>query len=68
MKDYKIRFVENLKLFMKDKNVNQTDLANAIGVHQTTVSAWLLGQNEPPFSKVCLIVDFFGCDFKDFTE
>lgn len=32
---------------MVDKGLNQTSLAKAVGVHQSRVSLWLQGRNNP---------------------
>lgn len=37
-------FAQNLAVIMKDTNTSMYRLANAIGVHQTTVKNWLSGE------------------------
>jgi len=68
MKDYRKNFIENLKLYMKEKNINHSELARHINVDHSTVSKWMSGKFEPKLTNICLMLEFFGCDFKDLIE
>ena len=57
-----IKFVENLKMLMKEENVNQVQLSKGIGVAQSAVSAWLSGKKEPSINSLWLLADFFNID------
>lgn len=49
---YKAIFSENLKKWMADRIVTQQQLADAIGVGQSTVSAWCNGEKMPRMGKI----------------
>ena len=38
---------ENIKFYRKQKKMTQADLAEALGVFSTTISAWEVGRNKP---------------------
>lgn len=42
--EIKIKIVERLKELMKNYNVNQPQLAEAIGVSQSSISGWVTGK------------------------
>ncbi|MCL2751476.1 MAG: helix-turn-helix domain-containing protein [Firmicutes bacterium] len=54
--------VERLKELMKDYGMNQSRLAEKIGLKQNTISAWLLGKKEPSITSLWLLADFFDID------
>lgn len=58
----KILVVERINELMKSENLNQTRLAEKVGVKQNTVSAWLLGKNEPSISSLWALADYFQTD------
>lgn len=43
---------EILKDIMIDKNLNQTQLANIIGVKQSQISEWLKGKSKPEYDSM----------------
>ena len=57
----KIIFSENLRLLMKEYNVNQVKLADDIHISQSAVSAWLLNKKEPSITSLWLLADYFNC-------
>ena len=65
MRDYKKAFVENLKYYMNDAKMTQEKFAAAVGVDQSTVSAWLRGVIEPTLTNFCLIAEYFNCSLDD---
>lgn len=55
-----MQFFEILKDIMIDKKLNQTKLANIIGVKQSQVSEWLNGKNKPGYDNlktICLALN-----------
>ena len=58
----KILVVERIKELMNEQNLNQVQLAEKIGVKQNTISAWLLGKNEPSITSLWLLADYFNVD------
>ena len=57
-----IIIAERIKELMKDEKLNQTRLAEKIGVKQNTVSAWVLGKKEPSIKSLWLLADYFNVD------
>lgn len=47
---------------MKEEKLNQTRLAEKIGVKQNTISAWVLGKKEPSIKSLWLLADYFNVD------
>ena len=58
----KILIVDRLKELMKECEVNQSKLAEKIGLKQNTISAWLLGKKEPSITSLWLLADYFDTD------
>lgn len=55
----KIKFSENLKLYRKQLNISQTNLAKLVGVSQQCISEWENGKIEPTLSFLCKLADVF---------
>jgi len=56
-------FIEILKDIMIDKNLNQTQLANLVGVKPSQVSEWLSGKSKPGYDSlhsICEALDVSG--------
>jgi len=53
-------FIQNLYNYMSDKGLSQEKLAADLGVAQSTVSAWLSGQNFPRAKTLEKIASYFG--------
>lgn len=56
-------FIEILNDIMIDYNLNQSQLANKIGIKQSQVSEWLNGKSKPGydnFKAICLALDISG--------
>lgn len=56
---------ENLQRHLDNANMSQTDLANAIGVHPSSVSLWLKGEFSPRTSavdKICKALNITRAD------
>ncbi len=45
---------------MIDKNLSRQQLADALGVNQTTVGQWILGKKKPSFESIYQIYVKFG--------
>ncbi len=57
-----IIIAERIKELMKEEKLNQTRLAEKIGVKQNTISAWVLGKKEPSIKSLWLLADYFNVD------
>ena len=54
-----IKISERIKEEMKYNNINQVQLAKAIGMRQSNVSEWLSGKKEPSINSLWLLADYF---------
>lgn len=59
---------ENLDQLMKEQNVTQVELSEAIGVSQSTVSNWLKELKYPRITKIQLLADYFNVPKSRITE
>lgn len=51
---------ENIKFYRKQKKMTQSDLAEALGVFSTTISAWEVGRNKPLIDKIEMMAKIFN--------
>lgn len=58
-------YVEVLKQLMEEKQLSQQKIADLIGVNQTTVSQWLLGEKRPGYDNILKIYQVFGVEPND---
>lgn len=54
------RFRKNLRQYMKDTRTTQAALAEALGVSQSAVSAWLSGTKTPSVENLWALADHFA--------
>ncbi|EIQ0607836.1 helix-turn-helix transcriptional regulator [Staphylococcus pseudintermedius] len=59
---------DNLKRLMKEHNVDQKELAEAIGVSQPTISNWLKQTKYPRIKKIQQLADYFNVPKSRITE
>lgn len=59
---------ENLQSLMKNKNIDQKELAEAIGVSQPTISNWLKQTKYPRITKVEDMANYFNVPKSRITE
>ena len=45
---------------MIERNLSQQQFANILGVNQTSVSQWLLGNKKPSYDSIMLLYEKFG--------
>ena len=57
-----IKISQRIYELMKEQNLTQTKLANALGMHQSNVSEWLSGKKEPSITSLWFLADFFNVD------
>lgn len=58
----------NISRQLEQKNKTQLELAEYIGVSQTTVSNWCRGEKMPRMKKLDMICDYFGISRSDLME
>ena len=49
-----MEFIKILKDIMSELNINQTQLANKLGIKQSQVSEWLKGKSKPGYDSLKL--------------
>lgn len=55
-------YKEIIKEIMTDNKLSQAGMAEILGVNQTTISQWLLGNKKPGYDSIMLIYEKFGVD------
>ena len=68
MTDNKLIMAENLKRLMDIKNVNATDICNALGFKHNTFSDWVNAKRYPRVDKINKMAEYFGVNNYDLTE
>lgn len=63
--EYKQKIAENIAALLKEKGYSQQDLADALGVNKSTVSAWVSGKKTPRMDKVEDMAALFHCTITD---
>lgn len=53
-------YQEIINQLMIEKDMTQQQLADELGVNQTTVSQWLLGKKKPGYDSIMTIYEKFG--------
>ena len=49
-----------IKMLRENKNINQEELGNVLGVSDKTISSWEINRTEPKMGIVQLLADYFG--------
>lgn len=55
-------YIDIIKQIMQEKNLSQQAFANILGVNQTTISQWLLGNKKPGYDSILLLYEKFGVE------
>ena len=58
----KENYIEVIRQLMSEKKMSQQKLADMLGVNQTTVSQWLLGNKKPGFDSIFAFYEKFGIE------
>ena len=61
-------FSKNLKMYMEDKGVSRTQLAEVLDTPYSTLSDWVNGKKYPRIDKIELLANYFGIDKSDLIE
>ena len=54
-----VLIIQRINELLKSEGLNQSKLANGIGVNQSTVCNWLNGKKEPSIESIWKLADFF---------
>ena len=54
-----VLIIQRINELLKSEGLNQSKLANGIGVIQSTVCNWLNGKKEPSIESLWKLADFF---------
>lgn len=60
-------FSEKLKVLMKLKDLNQSELSKLCGISQNSISRWLSGKAEPSISNTIAVARALGVTVADLT-
>ncbi len=55
-------YIEVIRQLMIDNNLSQQKLADILGINQTTISQWLLGNKKPGYDSILLIYEKFNIE------
>ena len=55
-------YIDIIKQLMQERGLSQQALANILGVNQTTISQWLLGNKKPGYDSIMLIYEKFDIE------
>lgn len=58
-------FSRNLNKYLKERNLTQKEVAEAIGVSQQSMNYWSSGRNLPRMDKIQLLADYLGIRYSD---
>lgn len=61
-------YIEIIKEIMTENKLSQQEFANILGVNQTTVSQWLLGNKKPGYDSIRLLYEKFGIEPNDLFD
>lgn len=55
-----MEYSEIIRDLLISKKLSQQQLANILGVNQTTISQWILGNKKPSYDNIMAIYEKFG--------
>ncbi len=55
-------YIDVIKQVLVEHNLSQQQFADILGVNQTTVSQWLLGNKKPGYDSILLLYEKFGIE------
>lgn len=59
---------ENIKYYLKQKNVTQSEVCTILGIKPNTFSDWVNCKTYPRIDKIELLANYFGIDKSDLIE
>ena len=67
-REYARIFADNLNRMLRERNLSQSEVAEAIGVLQQTFNKWCMGGTIPRMGKIEMLCRFFHCNKSDLLE
>lgn len=67
-KEYAQVIAKNLKRIAYEHEKTQAQIAQELGIHKATISAWMNGTRTPKMSKIDMLCKYFGCTRSDIME
>lgn len=67
-KNYSLITSRNLRRLIFEKQVEQKDVAKALGVSQSIVSGWVNGTRTPKMKNIDALCRYFNCKRSDIME
>lgn len=61
-------YIDVIRQIMLDNKLSQQNIADMLGVNQTTVSQWLLGNKKPGYDNIAKFYTVFGVEPNDFFD
>lgn len=55
-------YIDVIRQVLVENNLSQQQFADILGVNQTTVSQWLLGNKKPGYDSILLLYEKFGIE------
>lgn len=59
---------KNIKYYLKENDITQTEMCNTLGFKMSTVSDWLHARTYPRIDKIELMANYFGVEKSDLVE
>ena len=59
---------KNIKYYLKENNITQTEMCNTLGFKMSTVSDWLHARTYPRIDKIEVMANYFGVEKSDLVE
>ena len=57
-----MNYIDIIKQIMQEQGLSQQAFADILGVNQTTISQWLLGNKKPGYDSIMLLYEKFGVE------
>lgn len=61
-------YIDVIRQVLVEHNLSQQQFADILGVNQTTVSQWLLGNKKPGYDSILLLYEKFGIEPNELFE
>ena len=59
---------KNIKYYLKENDITQTEMCNTLGFKMSTVSDWMHARTYPRIDKIEMMANYFGIEKSDLVE